>query len=302
MIVYIIDNLASPPPHTMKHLYKYRPFDTYTLNMLSNSEVFYANPTSFNDPLDCKPTLTIDVSFLELEQLCFKMLEIEYGTNKATAEIDSCRYYATEPENIGAKERESYHCRLLSNEITRLLHLKMKKRGVLSLAGRWDSCLMWSHYADEHKGVCLEYDMKEAITFDSKDVKYNEDRALLVSSIVDWIYNPSLFSQADIDDKYFFTKAKAWEYEKETRFLENDQGVSSAPFHLSAVYFGMRCAPAVISSIIKLMDGTRNKLNFYKVHVVDGSFDLRCLEIDKEDVIRTSPRESARMAFSPFRL
>ena len=137
----------------MNNLYKYRPFDTNTLSMLANSEVFYSNPSSFNDPLDCKPTLTIDVSFLELEKLCFKMLENEYGTNKAATEIDNCRYYAKEPEDIGTKERESYHCKLLSNEIIKLLHLKMKKRGVLSLAGSWNSCLMWSNYADEHMSL-----------------------------------------------------------------------------------------------------------------------------------------------------
>jgi hypothetical protein len=268
--------------------------------MLSNSEVYYANPTLFNDPFDCKPTLIVDVTFTELKQLCFRMFEIEYSHDRAIKELEMCNYYSNEPDNITREDREKYHCKLLSNEIEKLIHLKMKKRGVLSLAGSWRSCLMWSHYADEHKGICLEYDMTKAITFDSKAVEYNSDRSLLVSDIASWIYDHTPFSQADIDKKYFFTKAKAWEYEEETRFLANHQGVSSAPFHLSAVHFGMRCDPSVISCIVKLMGGSDRDINFYQIHTTDNSFDLLGRELDKYEILNSSPRESAKMAFSPF--
>jgi hypothetical protein len=284
----------------MKKLYKYRAFDVNTLNMLRNSEVYYANPTLFNDPLDCKPTLTVDVTFTELQQLCFRMFEIEYSAERATKELERCLYYSTEPENISREDREGYHCKLLVNEVEKLIHLKMKKRGVLSLAGSWQSCLMWSHYADEHNGICLEYDMTEAITFDSKSVEYNSDRNLLVSDVISWIFNHTPFSHAIVESKYFFTKAQPWEYEQETRFLANHQGVDSAPFHLSAVYFGLRCEPTVISCIVKLMDGANRDIDFYQIYTTANSFELMERELDKDEILNSSPRESAKMVFSPF--
>jgi hypothetical protein len=49
-----------PTQRSPKRLYKYRPFDVYTLRLLSEAEVFYADPASFNDPLDGSPTIQID--------------------------------------------------------------------------------------------------------------------------------------------------------------------------------------------------------------------------------------------------
>jgi hypothetical protein len=280
-------------------LYKYRTFDVNTLSMLSYSEVYYADPTKFNDPLDCKPNLIIDVSFQDLEQLCFKMFEAEFDTNTAHAQIKSCRYYADEPENFTFVDLEKYHAQLLSNEIIKLLHLRMKGRGVLSMAGDWKSSLMWSHYADEHKGLCLEYDLHGSIIHDSKKVDYNSSRNLLASSIIDWVHNPSPFNQAEVESKYFYNKAKPWEYEEETRYIAK-QGINSAPFHLSGVYFGIRCERPVISSIVKLLNGAGREIEFHQIIIGNDSFELSSYEIDKDEIMHTSPRPSARLAFQPF--
>ena len=43
-----------------RKLYKYAAFNTNSLRLLSEGEVFYSNPKRFNDPLDCNPTIQID--------------------------------------------------------------------------------------------------------------------------------------------------------------------------------------------------------------------------------------------------
>ncbi len=121
----------------------------------------------------------------------------------------------------------------------------------------------------------------------------------MASAICDWVYNPSPFNTADVESKYFYTKAKPWEYEEETRYL-GKQGINSAPFHLSGVYFGMRCESSVISSIVKLMEGSGRGIKFSKIYTADDSFELLSYELDTCEIRSNSVRPTTRLAFSPF--
>lgn len=76
--------------------YKYRAFNVNTLRLLSEAEVYYANPVSFNDPLDCSPTIQIDTDRASLEKLCYKMLVAAYGKELALREMQNHRYMSTE--------------------------------------------------------------------------------------------------------------------------------------------------------------------------------------------------------------
>ena len=50
-----------PEKNIPKKLFKYRAFNVDTLRLFSFWEVYYADPAKFNDPLDCCPTIQIDV-------------------------------------------------------------------------------------------------------------------------------------------------------------------------------------------------------------------------------------------------
>ena len=52
-----------------KMLYKYKTFSERTLEMLQAEKVFFASPTSFNDPMDTMPHLDIDTSPDELRRI-----------------------------------------------------------------------------------------------------------------------------------------------------------------------------------------------------------------------------------------
>lgn len=42
-------------------LYKYRKFDLFSLRILTNGSIYFSDPTHFNDPLDCKPEVFLDI-------------------------------------------------------------------------------------------------------------------------------------------------------------------------------------------------------------------------------------------------
>jgi len=145
-----------------RKLYKYKCFGVESLSLLSNEEVYYVDPRSFNDPLDCDPTIQIDTDRASIEKLCYRMFAALHGKQKALKEIGNQRYSSTEYGDYKTDpEVEKYYMRQLGSLIKRLLDTEMASSGVLSLAERWDCPLMWSHYADKHRGLCIEYDLTE---------------------------------------------------------------------------------------------------------------------------------------------
>lgn len=105
-----------------------------------------------------------------------------------------------------------------------------KLHGIVSLCSSKSDILMWTHYADKHKGAVVEL-----------HVDTNNPQSLFVNSTglysppfnySDFIFDmvnykekrhyPNLEKNIDIDvvrKHYYFTKAKQWEREQEFRFI-----------------------------------------------------------------------------------
>ncbi|NWM74602.1 DUF2971 domain-containing protein, partial [Escherichia coli] len=54
--------------------------------------------------------------------------------------------------------------------------LRRYDKGVFSLAERANCPLMWSHYGDQHRGLCLGYSVPEAATDDVHKISYGGSR------------------------------------------------------------------------------------------------------------------------------
>jgi len=78
-----------------------------------------------------------------------------------------------------------------------------EKWGIVCFTRRWRNPLLWSHYADKHRGICLGFDVDER---GLKPVKYVTRRpALLIPPTEESI------------NELLFTKYRDWKYEEEWR-------------------------------------------------------------------------------------
>ena len=127
--------------------------------------------------------------------------------------------------------------------------------------------LMWSHYANEHKGMCVEYHF-------SGDFEKNTDSHICRFKNI--IYRPqedtvSLNCDAINTDLSLLTKLDSWKYENEVRLISYmpDQEGQYIPIQLDPnsyvknIYFGMRCPPSDINLITKIMEG--KNVSFYQL-------------------------------------
>lgn len=110
----------------------------------------------------------------------------------------------------------------------------MGLHGIVSLSETADNLLMWSHYADEHKGAVVELLIDERAPFKTfnitgcpassdatfSKVNYRKRRNYPIGDTADPLES--------IKKHYYLTKSDEWIYEKEHRFIFPVTEISSA--------------------------------------------------------------------------
>lgn len=221
-----------------KVFYKYRPADEFAIALLENQEIKFSYAEEYNDPFDSKLIINAD-STTDNVLKCLEETPIPEKNKKHLRElIRSGDITVDEYLQVAYKTAE---CTIMSS----------------CFSGNSDSLLLWSHYADSHKGICIgirdcsstdisamKFDVEDCCTspddshysglFPVYEVNYSDD------GIVEW----NVF---DDDIKIYINahrnKAKCWKYEDEYRIILPQKSFKSQiipfdPRFLVEVYFG----------------------------------------------------------------
>ena len=82
--------------------------------------------------------------------------------------------------------------------------------GMLCFSSKWSNPVVWSHYADRHRGLCLEFEVPSAVCV---DVRYAGRR---LASEAEQLNDPTQLNQEFVM-KLLTTKYASWKYENEVR-------------------------------------------------------------------------------------
>jgi hypothetical protein len=207
---------------TPQILYKYRSYEgknkanNYGAMALLNFELFASSPNKFNDPFDnALPFKYKDDSFT-LETFIEKYIT-RYDLRKmGKKNLIELKYEATDRFNYIKNDPEK-HWREGADTIYKMDN---EFYGILSLSSEPNNILMWSHYADFHKGYCAGIDAHKFATFMATQykefglklgpVEYSEDHPM-----IDFV------NDLDPSETYkrCFTKNVCWSYEEEFRLV-----------------------------------------------------------------------------------
>ncbi|MCU1079896.1 MULTISPECIES: DUF2971 domain-containing protein [Stenotrophomonas] len=289
----IEDQHQSAPP---SFLYKYRSFNRFLLQELCDSATFFSSPVNFNDPLDSRPTLVNDLETPRAERLLEDLFKERWPTRDVAQELKHCQHMATEHAST-LSEREIAYRRELKHQIELVILDWTASRGVLSLASSWSCPLMWSHYADQHMGICLEYATANHVAGSIRQVSYDKPRSIKMSDVAKWRLEADPIARERVIETAFLSKAPAWAYEKEWRVLAKASSSRGAPFDLSAIYFGARCPSAVQTAIVKTMHDVSPKVDMFNVRFSTESFELKKEEVWIDEILQVGIRPSAELVF-----
>jgi hypothetical protein len=193
----------------VKRLFHYQLYRLkYLENTIRRRIIRFSRASYFNDPWDCKPSFFVPDDRAGLERLVRYM---DSASRKRTPDALSdverearIRHYLENPSRLRADMLDA------SKEMWAQMDRRYR---IYCLSARPDAQLMWGHYSDHHRGVCLEFDV-ETPDFSSA-IQINYSAAY------------PMFSLADDDDiSPFHSKSSDWAYEEEYRLIAQEESAA----------------------------------------------------------------------------
>ncbi len=233
--------------------FKYRAINKSFLDSLVKSKLYFAPRDKLNDPFDSN-------------------VDISRAANKLIAQ-------GIKTDLFKKLLKDSYELDRFNKNVDPL--------GICSFSLAANETLLWSHYAEDHKGVCLRYDFPGAYL-------NNENKILGVSkvsyepnAITNWLTdNIDLF---DTDHKAFIinllktllsSKAPPWTYEQEVRIIRFTTGLFEIPREtLTHVIFGLQTTEADESLVRSIIGKYYRAVKFGRVKRTDDDFGIDTEEI-----------------------
>ncbi len=291
-----------------KYLYKYRPLYSYsqslinketgeefiiktenpilnknTKKMLLEGLVYFSSPLEFNDPFDC--SFTIKFNKLKEKEVLAKI------KNKSFSGRDTLKNMIKDYNNDIPKFIHSYNANIkeIKDTFYNSLNNMIDRYRIFCVSEDPLSLLMWSHYADSHKGICIGFEVQEIDNQTGLFFKVNEQYIFLENKRVKYIQEQerSLIDIMGIDlstiGNSLYSKYNSWKYEKENRFILLSNEIASGKVKvvketIKEILFGLKVEDCIIKQTLKNLKKS-NYLNiceikFYKLFEVPGYYKL----------------------------
>lgn len=241
-------------------LYKYRSLRTnkdrnHTLRILTHNEIYFAKCTEFNDPFDCHLHISVEGDFNTHKDRLRKL-----NPDLSETKLDMQTQKDLHPESIRKREQK------VNNDIRRI----NENVGIFSMSAKRDNLLMWSHYADYHRGICIEFKTTGGKLFgcDILNIDYADKYPKF-----------TVYDDMDLERvrKYISTKSLDWEYEEEWRIYYKETGCQyfrSENEELSGVILGARISRRNKELVLKCLSENSCKAKLYQARECKDKFGL----------------------------
>lgn len=228
-------------------LYSFRRYNEYSLADLINNTITVCPSTMMNDPFDS--VINLWATEEHLACICSEKKHVK-------SYYDTFGYY------------------------------RIRSFCVETSAPVYNNILMWSHYADEHRGFCIKYSLSEHFICQKEN---DNHKHMYLKNIIYSNANIDLNTPTFDTDLAYATKNKQWEYEHEVRLIvynpnrkEKFYGIElDKQSYIESIYFGYRCAAATINAIKNIFKNNNVQTpKFYKMALNQHDiYNMDCKEI-----------------------
>jgi Protein of unknown function (DUF2971) len=306
-----------------KKVYRYQSLGAKAIESLCHDELHFADPAAFNDPFDCKPTLKCDSDNQTLRSILKELIKRrvlaetlaafenarikgdkaeahaeKLGEQSAIGELKNIAYHATNPEyECSAEEAESW---LLTSDIQRELLIQYDK-GVCCFSSVFNNPLLWSHYGDQHKGICVGYSVDRILKPQLHKVVYGGDRTIKTSLVAIALLENDDEAKQILDRDVLLRKAPSWRYEREWRLLGN-RGSQESVLELMDITFGIRCSDALKHVLVRALESQEKSVNFFEMYELRERFNMKRRYVNVDELQHYFPRraQSGEEMFGEF--
>lgn len=236
----------------------------HLISTLLNKEVHFSSPRSFNDPFDCKPRYAGNLS---QENFITHFVRV---ASARTAYL-SPEFLAGQGEKAwinSASQHGNIQSMILN--IQKEMGRNLEHSAIYCVSSRNDDILMWGHYADSHRGICLEFDSGSDFLKSAMRVDYEDTRPEV-----------EIFDRDNTVEKMrksLLVKSSHWKYEKEWRVVELTKQAGLRKFNdgdLTGIIFGSAISPSMQNTIAGIAKNHPTPIKFYNAIPDEFEFKLR---------------------------
>jgi len=287
-------------------VFRYRSCNQNNLDALRKDRLYFSTPENFNDPYD--NLMYINVPELKnhidscLDSYMIESLEI-------LKEREFEKYmFMNAMWNVSPKKRKEQKQAFLENvekDIEEIRDNILKNYKIICFCKNHLSMLMWSHYADNHKGFMLAYDedkIKQASCFNSndevlsnklclKDVAYSNERVDMTQYVNDYLLRYGLkqngIEQPNLPEpskrllqEFINTKSLEWKYEEEIRLVPHGldirkcNDIAYINIQPKAIFAGAKISEENFNELLSIAKSKRIPLYQVWVNELDKEFKL----------------------------
>ncbi len=273
----IIQTLTRPVSEVVremvpKSLFRFREIDVRSVDAFKNDIIYAVTADKFNDPYDTlvrydlegiekwvntvMNTETLGQMKTWFAQGWDLLNEVKHILPKEMIDALKVALSSTEDINDFEEKIEETRKRMISMIETYfpiLSETAKRYSAIACFSESVDSILMWSHYADSHKGFALEYNFRPTLERPIKNVGlfpvvYSKER-FDISDYIAWAFLRIIGFPAKMPDisasiKNALWKSDVWSYEKEWRMIDStprnitDEKASTIYYKPVAIYYG----------------------------------------------------------------
>lgn len=251
----------------MLFYYKYYGNFEFLLDTLINKRLYFSCPNNFNDPFDCRPKFSLELC--KNEDIgdwkeYFSILAKE--ENPGISDVEAMAHAET-AINKGLHRNKEWLIKS-DQDASEVLDEEIKDVRICCVTRTPRNQMMWAHYADNHKGIVLQFGssfMFDIVseTFKGFDVDYYSKHIPLKR------YLTAIHETLNGDDHafsrfMFCSKSIEWKQEEEIRFFSNNTYVSYPEEMVTGILFGSDCPSYRIDMVAKVLSSWNEKPKLYK--------------------------------------
>ncbi len=245
-----------------RSLFKYCSIDNFTLEAIKTGCVWMSNPANFNDPFDCA---------LSLDFKSFNKRNSNYYSALSSV-------LAGRSESHTLAKQQAPIPGWVMNVANHNFLEEQRKIGVCCFSEESTNILMWSHYADNHRGICIEYEFSEGTLPHSKIQKVNYCNQIPQITVENFNQSTREEKQSMLKELSIL-KSEIWGYEKEWRLIhdENDTYFPEV-INIKSVILGIKISHEDRAIIINLLKDN-DRLGYVKVKNMSRTDESFLLEV-----------------------
>jgi hypothetical protein len=236
-------------------------------DIILEGRFWLSSPRHFNDPFDMTAHVVIDGTTKQLRARVRELIEERSTSQWKKRREEEGRFMALDRTELLKRLRRSFEVNIDST-------------GVFAFAGTPRSGIMWSHYAEQHSGICLQFEICKdpASMVVAVPVQYDKEYP-----IINWTQGMHERIAIALRRKF-----EDWKYEDEWRIIWPNGAGTYLPFKPAAlvgVILGYKADDGAVRNLESILEERKKRglsdVTLYRAAMHERRYAMRIWSLNK---------------------